>query len=171
MCRVFFMIRICSRDGKPNDADAAHQSLPQVATDHVRSDAEVSARSGANAERERREWEGSTRQASPQRPWALVEQDPGFRREDPSAVGTPLPLSPPAVHVTVAKPSGDLRFSLSAPLAGSLPPLPAPCRRLPPLAVLVDLPSGRVHPSVRRRPSLSVGGRRRPGLARAAAVC
>ena len=35
------------------------------------------ARSGAKAERERREWEGNTRRVSPQRPWARVEQDLG----------------------------------------------------------------------------------------------
>ena len=61
-------------------------------------------------ERERREWEGSTRLASPQRPWARVEQDPGSAARTRAQVGTPLPLSPPRSQVTVAKPSGDLRF-------------------------------------------------------------
>jgi len=49
-------------------------------------------------ERERREWEGSTRLASPQRPWARVEQDPGSAARTRAQVGTPLPLSPPAVQ-------------------------------------------------------------------------
>jgi len=51
--------------------------------------------SGENAERGRREWEGNTRRASPQRPWARADEDPGTAARTRAQVGIPLPLSPP----------------------------------------------------------------------------